>query len=132
MTRLNVVLLLAVLASAIYLVHTQYESRWPTPPAKGPRSAGSCGPHAPHWRVVAAPQRRQHALRFAGAWGRVLPWGGTAAKHRAHSGTPVRSATRMMALRERGLDSTSAALGLMRSSAMSFMACGAANGARRS
>ena len=27
MTRLNVVLLLAVLASAIYLVHTQYESR---------------------------------------------------------------------------------------------------------
>ena len=27
MTRLNIVLLLAVLASAIYLVHTQYESR---------------------------------------------------------------------------------------------------------
>lgn len=27
MTRLNVVLLLAVLASALYLVHTQYESR---------------------------------------------------------------------------------------------------------
>lgn len=27
MTRLNVVLLLAVLTSAIYLVHTQYESR---------------------------------------------------------------------------------------------------------
>jgi len=27
MTRLNVVLLVAVLASAIYLVHTQYESR---------------------------------------------------------------------------------------------------------
>ena len=27
MTRLNLVLLLAVLASAIYLVHTQYESR---------------------------------------------------------------------------------------------------------
>ena len=27
MTRLNVVLLLAVLASAIYLVHTQYQSR---------------------------------------------------------------------------------------------------------
>ena len=27
MTRLNVVLLLAVLVSAIYLVHTQYESR---------------------------------------------------------------------------------------------------------
>ena len=27
MTRLNAVLLLAVLASAIYLVHTQYESR---------------------------------------------------------------------------------------------------------
>ncbi|MCJ0761970.1 cell division protein FtsL [Variovorax terrae] len=27
MTRLNIVLLLAVLASALYLVHTQYESR---------------------------------------------------------------------------------------------------------
>ena len=27
MTRLNIVLLLAVMASAIYLVHTQYESR---------------------------------------------------------------------------------------------------------
>lgn len=27
MTRLNLVLLLAVLASALYLVHTQYESR---------------------------------------------------------------------------------------------------------
>ena len=27
MTRLNVVLLLAILASALYLVHTQYESR---------------------------------------------------------------------------------------------------------
>ncbi|OYY49973.1 MAG: cell division protein FtsL, partial [Polaromonas sp. 35-63-240] len=27
MTRLSVVLLLAVLASALYLVHTQYESR---------------------------------------------------------------------------------------------------------
>ena len=27
MTRLNLILLLAVLASAIYLVHTQYESR---------------------------------------------------------------------------------------------------------
>ncbi len=27
MTRLNVVLLLAVMASALYLVHTQYESR---------------------------------------------------------------------------------------------------------
>ena len=27
MTRLNLVLLVAVLASAIYLVHTQYESR---------------------------------------------------------------------------------------------------------
>ena len=27
MTRINLVLLLAVLASALYLVHTQYESR---------------------------------------------------------------------------------------------------------
>ena len=27
MTRLNLVLLMAVLASALYLVHTQYESR---------------------------------------------------------------------------------------------------------
>jgi cell division protein FtsL len=27
MTRLNIVLLLAILASALYLVHTQYESR---------------------------------------------------------------------------------------------------------
>ncbi len=28
MTRLNLVLLLAVIASALYLVHTQYDSRW--------------------------------------------------------------------------------------------------------
>jgi hypothetical protein len=38
----------------------------------------------------------------------------------------------MMALRERGLAAISAADGLIRSSALSFMALGAANGERRS
>ena len=49
-----------------------------------------------------------------------------------HCQASVRSATRMMALRERGLADTSAALGLIRSSATSFMTLGGAKGIRRS
>ncbi len=49
-----------------------------------------------------------------------------------HAGTSVRSATRITALRARGLASTSQAPGLMRSSAFSRIGCGAAKGARRS
>src|SRR5690606_26273410 len=49
-----------------------------------------------------------------------------------HPDTSVRSATRMIALRDLGLPRTSSAPGLTRSSALSFIGRGAANGARRS
>jgi hypothetical protein len=52
--------------------------------------------------------------------------------HARHAITAVLSATRMMALRERGLPATSASLGRIRSKDFSFMGCGTAKGARRS
>ena len=57
MTRLNVVLLLAVLASAIYLVHTQYESRRLFFVLVRRRAAGpTLVSDPPRLRAVAAPQ----------------------------------------------------------------------------
>ena len=50
----------------------------------------------------------------------------------AFTATSVRSATRMMALRARGLAATSAALGRTRASARSRVGAGSAKGARRS
>jgi hypothetical protein len=100
MTRLNLVLLLAVLASALYLVHVQYESRrlftdldrakWPkAPPGAGERAPAGREARPGHicgWR--SSPREAADALRHTGHHQPTPPIGaGRAGHRRPHTGT---------------------------------------------